>query len=246
MFDSVLSKASAPQGNAAGLGLSVAVFGVVVVTAIGLSGRAATKQRHEVDLKFVTAKPPPPPPPAAPPPPPPPPPAAAASKPVEKKPTKKRIEIPNEPKPELVVPPDPKPSEAPPSDTPSSAPGVPGGVPGGVAGGVIGGTVGGVIGGKIGSTVLPFGLGMTRPQKIAGSDPQYSREAVAARVEGKVLVRCVITTQGAVEDCKLIKGLPMLDAIALESLQKSRFTPVMFQGHPTAVQYLFTFNFKLP
>jgi protein TonB len=246
MFDSVLSKASAPQGNAAGLGLSVAVFGVIVATAIGMSGRVTTKRRHEVDVKFVTAKPAPPPPAAAPPPPPPPPPAAAASKPVEKKPTKKRVEIPKEPKPELVAPPEPKPAEAPPSDTPSSEPGVPGGVPGGVAGGVIGGTVGGVVGGKIGSTVVPFGLGMTRPQKIAGADPQYSREAVAARVEGKVLVRCVITTQGAVEDCKLIKRLPMLDAIAVESLEKSRFTPVMFQGHPTAVQYLFTFNFKLP
>jgi protein TonB len=241
MFDSVLSKASAPEGNAAGLGLSVAVFGVVVAAAIGMSGRVVTKQRHEVDVKLVTAKPAPPPPPAAPPPPPPPPPAAA-SKPVEKKPTKKRVEIPKEPKPELVAPPEPKPSEAPPSDTPSSDPGVPGGVPGGV----IGGTVGGVIGGKVGSAVVPFGLGMTRPRKLSGSDPQYSREAVAARVEGKVLVRCVITAQGAVEDCKFIKRLPMLDAIALESLQKSRFTPVMFQGHPTAVQYLFTFNFKLP
>jgi protein TonB len=118
-------------------------------------------------------------------------------------------------------------------------------VPGGVAGGQLGGVVGGVVGGvKI--AALPFGLGMTRPQQIEGSPPQYTREAMAARVEGKVLVRCVITTLGSITDCKIIKGVPMLDQISLDALRTSRFTPVTYQGHAESVQYLFTFNFKLP
>jgi protein TonB len=110
-------------------------------------------------------------------------------------------------------------------------------VPGGVVGGVPGGTL---------NSVLPFGLGMTRPQQIAGSPPQYSREAIAARVEGKVIVRCIIAVDGEVRDCKVIKGVPMLQDIVLDSLRQSRFTPVSYQGHPEAVQYVFTFNFKLP
>jgi outer membrane biosynthesis protein TonB len=49
-----------------------------------------------------------------------------------------------------------------------------------------------------------------------------------------------------VKECKVIKGVPFLDAIAVDALSKSRFTPVMYRGQPAAVQYLFTFNFKLP
>ena len=87
---------------------------------------------------------------------------------------------------------------------------------------------------------------MTRPQQLTGGTPQYSREAAAARVEGKVIVRCVITVDGEVRDCKVIKGVPILQDIVLETLRQSRYTPVTYQGHPEAVQYLFTFNFKLP
>jgi protein TonB len=96
------------------------------------------------------------------------------------------------------------------------------------------------------SQVLPFGAGMTRPVQIQGGEPQYTREAQAARVEGKVLVRCVITTPGTVEDCQVLKGVPMLTEIVLENLKKSRFQPVTYQGHPQAIRYLFTYNFKLP
>jgi len=123
--------------------------------------------------------------------------------------------------------------------------GVPGGVVGGVVGGVPGGTVGGVLGGSP-NAAIPFGLGMTRPQQVSGGTPQYSREAIAARVEGKVIVRCTITTNGEVKDCKVIKGVPILQEIVLATLSQSRYTPVTYQGHPEAVQYVFTFNFKLP
>jgi hypothetical protein len=34
--------------------------------------------------------------------------------------------------------------------------------------------------------------------------------------------------------------------MALGALRESRYSPVTFQGHPEAVQYLFTFNFRLP
>ncbi len=140
-----------------------------------------------------------------------------------------------------------EPASEPPSEPPSNAGGVSGGEPGGTAGGTLGGTLGGTakgIGG--GATVLPFGPGMTRPQQIAGAAPSYGREALAARVEGKVLVRCVLTLTGEVKDCQVLKGVPMLTERVLASLQSSRFTPVTYRGQPQAIQYLFTFNFKLP
>jgi protein TonB len=151
-----------------------------------------------------------------------------------------------EPSPVDPVVPEPPSDSAPASDAPpaSGGGGVVGGVAGGVQGGVVGGTVGGTLGGT-GTTVLPFGPGMTRPQQISGVPPTYSREARAARVEGKVLVRCVITVTGEVRNCQVIKGVPMLTELVLASLQSSRFTPVHYRGVPQAIQYLFTFNFKL-
>jgi len=61
-----------------------------------------------------------------------------------------------------------------------------------------------------------------------------------------VIVRCTIATNGAVKDCKMIKGVPILQEIVLCTLNQSRYTPVTYQGRPEAVQYVFTFNFKLP
>jgi protein TonB len=115
-----------------------------------------------------------------------------------------------------------------------------------VAGGVVGGVPGGGADSGGGSAALPFGLGMTRPVQLSGSAPAYTREAIAARIEGKVIVRCVISARGVVQDCNVIKGVPMLDKVSVSALLASRFTPVTYQGRAEAVQYLFTFNFKLP
>lgn len=255
MFDSVLSKSPAPQGNIAGLGLTFAVCVAVVVTAVMLPSAQPPRTTKPVDVTFVAAQPAGPSAAAEAPP------AAAAAAPAQSPPAQRKPVI---KKREVVPVPDPVPAPVPlqapePAPQPAAAPspaattGVPGGTPGGVASGVVGGTVGGTVGGVrggvgqgSGTSVLPFGQGMTRPTQIAGKPPEYSREALAARVEGKVLVRCVITVRGTVEECKIIKGVPMLDKLTVEALQSSRFTPVLYQGRPETVQYLFTFNFKLP
>ena len=207
----------------------------------------ACRATASVDVVLYAAQPPPPPPP-------PPPGGGESAQPSAEKPDKpKRIRKvqPTEPTPTLEVQKEPEP-EPEPTHAPTTS-NEPGGVPGGVAGGVVGGQVGGVVGGTLGgvvggtgSSAIPFGQGMTRPEQIGGSPPQYTREAIAARVEGKVLVRCVITVEGSIRDCKIIKGVPILDEISLAALRSSRFTPVTYRGKPESVQYLFTFNFKLP
>jgi protein TonB len=251
MFDSVRSKPKAPQGNIAGLGLSLLIASSVTGAVLYWPLMKRAKREREVEVTLVAAR-------AtataaepttAPAPAPPPPSASAPKRSVEKKVDRKPLIVEKKPEsePDLQTDSAPAPTDAAPSN---SSGGEPGGVVGGVQGGVVGGVVGGVssgvgrAGGGIG--VIPFGVGMSRPTQIAGATPAYSREAIAARVEGKVLVRCVITAQGAIQDCKVIKGLPFLEAITLDALRTSRFMPVMFQGRAMAVQYLFTFNFKLP
>ena len=238
MFDSVLSRTRSPRNYGAGLALSVVVCTVGAGAIFLLFSERRAPPPQAVDVTLITARPPPPPPP-------PPPAGGARSQPHEKKVVPRKRDVLVQPKVETHE--EPKPVDEPEE---SGVPGgVQGGVPGGVVGGVVGGVPGGTLGGVVGGTgnaALPFGQGMTRPQQISGGTPQYSREAIAARVEGKVIVRCVITTSGEVRDCKVIKGVPMLQEIVLANLTQSRYTPVTYQGRPETVQYLFTFNFKLP
>jgi protein TonB len=90
---------------------------------------------------------------------------------------------------------------------------------------------------------------MTRPVLISGpggtKSPQYSREAREARVQGLMIVKCVITTEGRVQNCQIIKPLPHREGPVLSWLQEARYTPVTFQGKPQQVSYVFNFNLKL-
>jgi periplasmic protein TonB len=95
--------------------------------------------------------------------------------------------------------------------------------------------------------VVPFGPGMTRPKLLSGpAKPNYPREARIARVAGTVIARCVINLRGTLQACRLLKRLPYLDEAVLETLAAQRYTPLTFQGKATAVEYTFTFTFKLP
>lgn len=93
---------------------------------------------------------------------------------------------------------------------------------------------------------VAFGPGMQPPVKISGRDPMYTFEAVEARVEGKMLVKCVITVQGEVENCRVIRSLPGLDQEVLSAIKTQRFRPGTFNGRPLAIDYMFVFNFRLP
>ena len=131
--------------------------------------------------------------------------------------------------------------------------GVVGGVPGGVVGGVPGGVVGGVVGGTLGPVpphpgdgVIPFGAGMNRPVLLSGKDPVYTKEALAAGVEGIMIVRCTIKKDGSVTNCRVIKSLPHLDKVVIPVLTGRRYSPVLYQGQPVNVDYVFNLRFKLP
>jgi protein TonB len=239
MFDAVLAKSRPPQGNVAGLALSLGICGLFALGGALLLSSVKAEVDKSVDVTLFTAPPPPPPPP---------PPAGGARVPqVEKKVVPRKRDTVIQPK--VQTEDVPKPTEEPPTTEPDSPGGVEGGVPGGVPGGVVGGVPGGVVGGVLGgnrNAALPFGVGMTRPQQLSSGQPQYTRPAIAARVEGKVIVRCTITLTGEAQDCKVIKGVPMLEQIVLDWLRNNRYAPATYQGRAVAVQYVLTFNFKLP
>lgn len=259
MFDSVLNKGTVPQRKL-GIGgvVSIVVHVALLALVIGLSASGGPKKLVKAEVKFFAAAPPPPPPP-------PPPPAGGSSKPKTEKKIEKKVEV----KPDVIVQPkeipQEKPKEAEPQPEPEKASadpaGVPGGQEGGVAGGVVGGQVGGVIGGTIGGVVggtlggggeevLPFGEGMTKPVPEASSvrdNPiEYTREAREAKIEGTMLLKCVILADGSVRDCKIIKPLPHMAEAVMAAVPKWKFSPVTFQGKPVNCNVTIPIKLSLP
>lgn len=93
--------------------------------------------------------------------------------------------------------------------------------------------------------VVPFGPGMEKPKKKSGPDPAYTREARDAKVEGKMLVQCVVSTDGRLTDCKVLKSLPFMEQAVLKALAQQRWEPATQNGKPLAVLYTIHFTFKL-
>ena len=144
--------------------------------------------------------------------------------------------------------------------------GVPEGVVGGVEGGVAGGVVGGVVGGEVGGTGTgtepapeptptpepekpsgPVRVGgqIKAPQKMKDVAPRYSDMARQARVQGVVVLECVISPEGRVTNVKVLRGSPLLDDSAVEAVKQWVYSPTLLNGEPVAVIMTVTVNFKL-
>jgi protein TonB len=93
---------------------------------------------------------------------------------------------------------------------------------------------------------LSFSDGMTEPTLISHVAPVYTREAIDADVSGTVLAKCVIKTDGMLERCRIIKGLPYMDQAVLRALSEFRYTPVTYQGKVVSVEYLIRLRLEAP
>jgi protein TonB len=127
--------------------------------------------------------------------------------------------------------------------------GVEGGVPGGVEGGVPGGVVGGVVGGLPDAPPPPqavrVGGQIKEPKKLKQVAPVYPDIAKQARVQGVVILECTISPQGKVTDVKILRGIPLLDAAAIEAVKQWVYSPTLLNGVPVPVIMTVTVNFRL-
>ncbi len=83
------------------------------------------------------------------------------------------------------------------------------------------------------------------PRKIHNVAPVYPPLAVAAHVEGTVVIEAVISTTGAVQDARVVTSVPLLDAVALEAVRQWVFTPTRLNGTPVPVIMTVKVEFKL-
>ncbi len=186
---------------------------------------------------------------APPPPPPPPPPKPKAPKPKPKV----QPEQPH-PKPVDVQPPEDLKPKAPAPEAP--APKVPdwagssAGAEGGVEGGVEGGT-GPVPKAKPKVEIPKRPVFVKRQvmdkQKLAGEQPEYLRKAKMAGVQGVIVIKVCLKSNGRVDmgKTKILKHIPILDGEVLSKVKTWRYKPYKVDGVARPVCFSVKFVFKL-
>jgi protein TonB len=94
----------------------------------------------------------------------------------------------------------------------------------------------------------------TRPLKIShwaeGNliycvQPNYPPLARAARVQGAVELRAIISKTGTIENLVVVRGHPMLAAAALDAVRQWRYRPYLLNNEPIEVETDVTVNFLL-
>jgi TonB family protein len=97
-----------------------------------------------------------------------------------------------------------------------------------------------------GVTPLRVGAGVTPPSLAYKVEPEYSEEAQWTRVEGTVIVKTTIGTDGTAQNMQVIKSLGLgLDEKALQAISQWKFKPGTQDGQPVPVIATIEVNFRL-
>jgi len=94
--------------------------------------------------------------------------------------------------------------------------------------------------------IYKIGPGIVPPKVLEKSEPQYTEEARAAKLEGAVKLTIVVGTDQRAHDIKITKSLdPGLDASAINSIKTWKFQPGTKNGKPVPVHANVQVNFRL-
>jgi protein TonB len=142
--------------------------------------------------------------------------------------------------------------EAPPGPpTVSQGSGTGGGAGTGVGTGIGPGTGAGLgpgTGGGTGGGAYRPGNGVTLPRVVREVKPQYTSDAMRAKVQGTVLLECIVRPDGSVGDVQVVRSLDStfgLDQEAIKAARQWRFAPGTRLGEPVPVLVTIELTFTL-
>jgi periplasmic protein TonB len=92
---------------------------------------------------------------------------------------------------------------------------------------------------------VPVGGVIRPPTRVVYVEPVYPQIALAARVQGTVILQAVIDEQGSVRELRVLRGHPLLDAAAMQAVAKWQFTPTLLNGTTVPVVMTVTVTFAL-
>jgi protein TonB len=97
--------------------------------------------------------------------------------------------------------------------------------------------------GMDGAAPIRVGGNISPPKKIRDVKPIYPAEALAAKVQGVVIIEATIDAAGFVASAHILRGVPMLDQAALDAMRQWQFEPTMLNGVAVPVIMTVTVNF---
>jgi protein TonB len=103
-------------------------------------------------------------------------------------------------------------------------------------------------GGGTGGGVYRPGSGIINPRLVREVKPQYTADAMRAKIQGTVLLECVILPDGSVGKVDVVKSLDPtfgLDGEAVKAAKQWRFVPGTRFGEPVAVLVTIELTFTL-
>ena len=90
------------------------------------------------------------------------------------------------------------------------------------------------------------GDGVLAPVLVKEVKPQYTADAMRARVQGVVTLECVVQPDGAIGEARVTKSLnPDLDEEAIKAVKQWRFKPGRKDGKPVPVRITLEVTFTL-
>jgi TonB family protein len=88
--------------------------------------------------------------------------------------------------------------------------------------------------------------GVTPPHLKKGSDPEYTDNARRRKIQGTVVLQCIITSTGTTRDVSVTRSLePGLDKQAVETVRDWQFDPGTKDGSPVSVKVTIEVTFRL-
>jgi TonB family protein len=89
---------------------------------------------------------------------------------------------------------------------------------------------------RVGGNIKP-------PAKTKDARPIYPEDALAAKVQGVVIMEVTIDPQGLVSDARVLRSVPLLDQAAVDAVSQWEFQPTLVNGTPVPVIMTVTVNF---
>jgi len=93
--------------------------------------------------------------------------------------------------------------------------------------------------------IIHVGGQVIAAQGVYQPNPVYPSLAIAARVQGTVVLEAVIGKDGRVEGLKVVSGPALLIRAALDAVKTWRYQPTLLNGEPVEVQTEISVNFAL-
>jgi TonB family protein len=103
-------------------------------------------------------------------------------------------------------------------------------------------------GGGTGGGAYRPGSGIELPRLLREVKPQYTADAMRAKIQGTAVLDCVVTTDGSVGECDIVRSLDStfgLDQEAVKAARQWRFVPGRRLGQPVPVLVTIELTFTL-